>query len=110
MSNMCSDGVGLWDEEDQFFYDVLHLPEDIRVRLRMRSMVGLIPLFAVETWNRRCSSGCRAFAAAGMVPQESARSGRLWCRIGRRRAAANAGCCRCCAAIGMKRLLRAHAG
>jgi Glycosyl hydrolase family 63 C-terminal domain len=40
---------GLWDEEDQFFYDVLKLPDDRPVRLRIRSMVGLIPLFAVET-------------------------------------------------------------
>jgi len=43
------DGVGLWDEQDQFYYDVLNLPDDKKVRLRVRSMVGLIPLFAVET-------------------------------------------------------------
>jgi hypothetical protein len=49
MSCMFSADVGLWDEEDQFFYDVLNLPNDERVRLRIRSMVGLIPLFAVET-------------------------------------------------------------
>jgi len=49
MSCMADDGGGLWDEEDQFFYDVLNLPDDARVRLRIRSMVGLIPLFAVET-------------------------------------------------------------
>jgi hypothetical protein len=49
MSSMYSDSVGLWDEEDQFFYDVLNLPNDEKVRLRIRSMVGLIPLFAVET-------------------------------------------------------------
>ncbi len=49
MSSMMSADVGLWDEEDQFFYDVLNLPNDERVRLRIRSMVGLIPLFAVET-------------------------------------------------------------
>jgi hypothetical protein len=49
MSCMHSEGVGLWDEQDQFFYDVLSLPNDERVRLRIRSMVGLIPLFAVET-------------------------------------------------------------
>jgi hypothetical protein len=49
MSCMYTDGDGLWDEEDQFFYDVLNLPDDARVRLRIRSMVGLIPLFAVET-------------------------------------------------------------
>jgi hypothetical protein len=49
MSCMFSDDVGLWDDEDQFFYDVLCLPNNQRVRLRVRSMVGLIPLFAVET-------------------------------------------------------------
>jgi hypothetical protein len=49
MSSMVSEDTGLWDEEDQFFYDVLCLPNNQRVRLRIRSMVGLIPLFAVET-------------------------------------------------------------
>ena len=39
----------LWDEEDGFFYDVLHLPNGNRLKLKVRSMVGLIPLFAVET-------------------------------------------------------------
>ena len=38
----------LWDNEDKFYYDVLHAPDDSRTRLRIRSMVGLIPLFAVE--------------------------------------------------------------
>ncbi len=41
-------GVGLWDEEDEFFYDVLNLPNGEMKRLRVRSMVGLIPMFAVE--------------------------------------------------------------
>lgn len=41
-------GIGLWDDEDEFYYDVLHLADDRRVHLRVRSMVGLIPLFAVE--------------------------------------------------------------
>jgi len=49
MSNMAGEGIGLWDEEDQFFYDVLNLPDGERMPLRLRSMVGLIPLFAVET-------------------------------------------------------------
>jgi Glycosyl hydrolase family 63 C-terminal domain len=49
MSSMLSADVGLWDEQDQFFYDVLNLPDNEKVRLRIRSMVGLIPLFAVET-------------------------------------------------------------
>jgi len=41
--------LGLWDEEDGFYHDVLHLPSGERIPLRMRSMVGLIPLYAVET-------------------------------------------------------------
>jgi len=39
----------LWDEADGFFYDVLHLPHGDRLKLKIRSMVGLVPLFAVET-------------------------------------------------------------
>ncbi len=39
----------LWDPEDNFFYDVLHLPNQDQIRLKVRSIVGLIPLFAVET-------------------------------------------------------------
>ncbi|HZN55766.1 MAG TPA: hypothetical protein VFB67_10655 [Candidatus Polarisedimenticolaceae bacterium] len=39
---------GLWDEADGFFYDVLSLPGGRQVPLKVRSMVGLIPLFAVE--------------------------------------------------------------
>jgi hypothetical protein len=42
-------GVGLWDEQDEFYYDQMHLPDGRAVTLRVRSMVGLIPLFAVET-------------------------------------------------------------
>jgi hypothetical protein len=43
------EGLALWDEEDGFFYDVLHLPDGRELPLKVRSMVGLIPLFAVET-------------------------------------------------------------
>jgi hypothetical protein len=42
-------GHALWNDEDGFFYDVLHLPDHTRRPLKIRSMVGLIPLFAVET-------------------------------------------------------------
>jgi len=41
-------GLGLWDETDQFYYDVLNLPNGQMIPLKVRSMVGLIPLFAVE--------------------------------------------------------------
>jgi hypothetical protein len=46
--NEMGDG-GLWDETDGFFYDSLHLPDGTLFRMRVRSMVGLIPLFAVDT-------------------------------------------------------------
>ena len=39
---------GLWDEQDEFFYDVLELPSNKAIPLRVRSMVGLIPLYAVQ--------------------------------------------------------------
>jgi hypothetical protein len=48
MTNIGGDGIGLWDEQDEFYYDVLHLPDGQRIPLRARSLVGLIPLFAVE--------------------------------------------------------------
>ena len=48
MNDMAGRGVGLWDDEDQFFYDVLRTEDGAITPLRVRSMVGLIPLFAVE--------------------------------------------------------------
>jgi hypothetical protein len=48
MSHRGADDFGMWDEADGFFYDILHLPDGTRVPMRLRSMVGLIPLFAVE--------------------------------------------------------------
>jgi hypothetical protein len=49
MSHRARNGMGLWNEEDGFFYDVLKLPDGTQFPLKIRSMVGLIPLFAVET-------------------------------------------------------------
>jgi hypothetical protein len=49
MNHMGEDGLSLWNGEDGFFYDVLHLPDNTRVPLRIRSLVGLIPLYAVRT-------------------------------------------------------------
>jgi hypothetical protein len=49
MTDICGQGIGLWDEEDGFYYDVLNLPDGRAVILKVRSMVGLIRLFAVET-------------------------------------------------------------
>lgn len=48
MSHMGEGSRGLWDNEDEFFYDQVRLSEHETIRLKVRSMVGLIPLFAVE--------------------------------------------------------------
>jgi Mannosylglycerate hydrolase MGH1-like glycoside hydrolase domain len=47
--DQCVAGAGLWNDEDGFFYDVLNLPDGRMIPMRVRSIVGLIPLFAVET-------------------------------------------------------------
>ena len=44
--NTMADGSGLWNEEDGFYYDHLQEPSGRHVPMRIRSMVGLIPLFA----------------------------------------------------------------
>jgi len=49
MNHRGKDGMGLWDGTDGFFYDVLKFPDGRKYPMRIRSMVGLIPLFAVET-------------------------------------------------------------
>jgi hypothetical protein len=49
MNDMGGHGISLWDEHDGFYYDTLHLPSGFHYCLRVRSMVGLVPLFAVET-------------------------------------------------------------
>ncbi len=46
---------GMWDEEDGFYYDLLRLPDGTATRLKVRSMVGLLPLCAttvIERWQR----------------------------------------------------------
>ena len=74
---------GMWDEEDGFYYDVLRLPDGNATRLKVRSMVGLLPLCAttaVEKWQRervprltaailraRCGA-CRSSASRSMKP------------------------------------------
>ncbi|MEP7273770.1 MAG: glucosidase [Acidobacteriota bacterium] len=49
MNNIAGKGIELWDKRDGFYYDVLHLPDGSSFPMRVRSMVGLIPLFAVES-------------------------------------------------------------
>ncbi|TWT96980.1 Mannosyl oligosaccharide glucosidase [Botrimarina colliarenosi] len=49
MNDVGGTGVGLWDEADGFYYDVLHLSSGEMLPMKVRSLVGLTPLFAVET-------------------------------------------------------------
>jgi hypothetical protein len=54
---------GMWDEEDGFYYDVLRHPDGKATRLKVRSMVGLLPLCAttvIELWQRERVPGVAA--------------------------------------------------
>ena len=99
MTNIGGDGIGLWDEADEFYYDVLHLPDGERIPLRLRSMVGLIPLFAVEVLDAAyCPPGC-PFRGAPSGFWSIGRNSRGWCRVGTIQAPGKSTCCRYCAAI-----------
>ncbi len=68
MRNVGGQGIDLWDETDGFFYDVLHCDSPDRSRcesipLRIRSLVGLVPLFAVETLRSDALEQLPAFSA-----------------------------------------------
>jgi hypothetical protein len=54
--------TGLWDEQDQFYYDSLNLPDGTRLPMRIRSLVGLIPLCAVEVLDSETFARFPAFA------------------------------------------------
>ncbi|MFV1965648.1 MAG: glucosidase [Pirellulaceae bacterium] len=62
MTHVGEAGTGLWNEEDEFFYDVLHLPTGETIPLKIRSLVGLTPLFAVETLEPELLERLPAFA------------------------------------------------
>ena len=55
--------AGLWSEKEGFYYDVLSLPDGNRIPLKIHSMVGLIPLFAVEVLDARYREELPDFAA-----------------------------------------------
>jgi hypothetical protein len=63
MKNMGGRSYQLWDEDDGFFYDVLRYPDGKFTKFRIRSLVGLVPLFAVErlerTWIRKFPEFCQ---------------------------------------------------
>lgn len=61
MTNLGGQGLGLWDDQDGFYYDWLILDTGERMPLRLRSMVGLIPLFAVEVFDEELFAQAPAF-------------------------------------------------
>jgi len=73
--NRPGDG-GMWDEEDGFYYDLLRLPDGSARRLKVRSMVGLLPLCAttvIESWQRERLPGAMAH-----VNERQRRMPELW--------------------------------
>ena len=71
MSHMGGD-TGMWDEEDGFFYDVLRLPDGQAQRLKVRSMVGLLPLCAATVFDGE--------AVASSIPISGSASAGSWRR------------------------------
>ena len=71
------DGVGMWDEEDGFFYDVLRLPDGQAERLKVRSMVGLLPLCAVTVFDGELLERYPEFEhAAAAIPRSASGAAR----------------------------------
>jgi hypothetical protein len=54
--------VCLWDEQDEFYYDVLHVPGQHPLPMRIRSLVGLMPLFAVEVLQTEVLAALKGFS------------------------------------------------
>jgi hypothetical protein len=54
-------GHGLWDPDDGFYYDVLHLPDGEETQLKVRSLVGLMPLLVVDAIRRDRIKGLTEF-------------------------------------------------
>jgi hypothetical protein len=63
MKHMGTRDYQLWDEQDGFFYDVLRYPDGRFRKFRVRSLVGLIPLFAVERLERSWIKPFKEFSA-----------------------------------------------
>ena len=72
MKKMGGRNYQLWDETDGFFYDVLRFPNGEFHKFRLRSLVGLIPLYAIEVLEaRRTAVASEFLARRGVVHQES---------------------------------------
>ena len=97
MTNMAATVWRSGTIQDGFYYDVLELPDGRNVPLRVRSLVGLIPLFAVHVLE---PSVFRSYpisprACAGFLT--TSRSWHDWSRAGQNSVAVSGSSCRCCA-------------
>ncbi|MGI4862881.1 MAG: MGH1-like glycoside hydrolase domain-containing protein [Janthinobacterium lividum] len=63
MTNVGNTALDLWDEEDEFYYDALNTPDDGHELLKVRTMVGLIPMFAVEVLDEDVLTAAPQFVA-----------------------------------------------
>lgn len=63
MNVLGEEKVGLWNDEDGFYYDALSLPDGSHLPMRVRSMVGLIPLFAVQTLEPETLESLKGFSS-----------------------------------------------
>ncbi|GAB3864543.1 glucosidase [Hymenobacter segetis] len=63
MTNVANEHMDLWDDEDEFYYDALNTPDRGHELLKVRSLVGLIPLFAVEVIDEDLLAGAPLFLA-----------------------------------------------
>jgi hypothetical protein len=61
MNNLGGAGIELWNAKDGFYYDVLNMADGQRLPMKVRSMVGLIPLYAVETLDPAVVDGLPGF-------------------------------------------------
>ena len=61
MNNLAGAGIELWNANDGFYYDVLNMTDGQRLPMKVRSMVGLIPLYAVETLDPAILDGLPGF-------------------------------------------------
>lgn len=61
MHNIGKNDISLWDDEDAFYYDVVEMDTGVNTRLKVRSLVGIIPLFAIEIINRRLFDEMKVF-------------------------------------------------
>ncbi len=102
MKKMGGRNYQLWDEQDGFFYDVLRYPNGDFHKFRVRSLVGLIPLYAIEVLHHSQTRAAQDIPVGHrMVHPQPPRSG--WARLlrhrGRRRTALRAGRCRSAAPV-----------